>query len=86
HLRVRDHDGRHHRDGGSAVRPPLVDHRGQRGLKAAYVSGELPPRSTVVREDGQKLGVLPFSLNATFTDQRKSPRRCAPPRPKPAPR
>ncbi len=31
-------------------------------LKAAYVSGELPPRSTVVREDGQELGVLPFSL------------------------
>ncbi|MFD9965823.1 type VII secretion protein EccCa [Amycolatopsis sp. NPDC058986] len=32
-------------------------------LKAAYVSGELPPRSTVVREDGERLGVLPFSLS-----------------------
>ncbi|MFC4085723.1 type VII secretion protein EccCb, partial [Amycolatopsis samaneae] len=33
-------------------------------LKAAYVSGELPPRSEVVREDGERLGVLPFSLAA----------------------
>ncbi|MFI5609763.1 type VII secretion protein EccCa [Amycolatopsis sp. NPDC051903] len=33
-------------------------------FKAAYVSGELPPRSTIVREDGQQLGVLPFTLDA----------------------
>ncbi|MDT8914359.1 type VII secretion protein EccCa [Amycolatopsis sp. PS_44_ISF1] len=32
-------------------------------LKAAYVSSELPPRSRIVREDGQQLGVLPFLLN-----------------------
>ncbi|MEC3978333.1 type VII secretion protein EccCa [Amycolatopsis sp. H20-H5] len=31
-------------------------------LKAAYVSGELPPRSKVVRSDGQSLDVLPFTL------------------------
>ncbi|MEV4601541.1 type VII secretion protein EccCa [Amycolatopsis sp. NPDC049253] len=33
-------------------------------FKAAYVSGELPPRSTIVREDGQQVGVLPFTLDA----------------------
>ncbi|PFG46517.1 S-DNA-T family DNA segregation ATPase FtsK/SpoIIIE [Amycolatopsis sulphurea] len=31
-------------------------------LKAAYVSGELPPRTRIVREGGQQLGVLPFTL------------------------
>ncbi|QYN16930.1 type VII secretion protein EccCa [Amycolatopsis sp. DSM 110486] len=33
-------------------------------FKAAYVSGELPPRSTIVREDGQQVGVLPFTFEA----------------------
>ncbi|QXV55592.1 type VII secretion protein EccCa [Amycolatopsis sp. TNS106] len=31
-------------------------------LKAAYVSGELPPRSKIVRKDGQSLGLMPFTL------------------------
>ncbi|WP_326569550.1 type VII secretion protein EccCa [Amycolatopsis rhabdoformis] len=33
-------------------------------FKAAYVSGELPPRSTIVREDGRQVGVLPFTFEA----------------------
>ncbi|WP_410660708.1 type VII secretion protein EccCa [Amycolatopsis sp. lyj-112] len=31
-------------------------------LKAAYVSGELPPRSKIVRKDGRSLGLMPFTL------------------------
>lgn len=47
-------------------------------LKAAYVSGELPPRSRIVREDGQQLGVLPFLLTPVEVPVSAQPAVAAP--------
>lgn len=47
-------------------------------LKAAYVSGELPPRSRIVRSDGQQLGVLPFTLGPVEVPVAEQPAAEAP--------